>query len=119
MSLGGGRASHSVLAALMPIHVFMRDALTGEESEPLLDPTYALHRVLPDKIDSEFPLLSRIDWYDEVEFTSSEVSGLLDEVDLLMKRVIGPDDLSYVKELRALMESCRAKPRCRLTFYGD
>ncbi len=54
----------------MPIQAVMRDALTGKESEPLLDPTNALHRVLPAETDSEFPLLSRTDQYGNVEFTS-------------------------------------------------
>jgi len=102
----------------MPIKVVMRDALTGIESEPLLDPTNALHRVLPEAADSEFPLLGRIDWYANVDFTSDEVSGLLDEVDLLLRRITDPD-LPYVKELRDFIQSCRTKPRCRLTFYGD
>jgi hypothetical protein len=59
----------------LPIKVGMRDALTGEESAALLDSTNALHRVLPAETDSDLPLLGRIDWYADVQFTSNEVGG--------------------------------------------
>jgi hypothetical protein len=75
--------------------------------------------VLPAETDSELPLLSRIDWYADVQFTSNEVAGLLDELDTLMTREIAPVDRPYVKELRAFVSHCATKPRCRLTFYGD
>lgn len=103
----------------MPIKARMADTLTGQESAPLLDPTNALHRVLPEEPDPALPLISRIDWYDTVEFTPGDIPGLLGEIDMLMGRVNVESDLRYLKELRGFVESCRANPRCLLRFIGD
>lgn len=78
-----------------------------------------MHRVLPAPDNGRFTLLGQIDRYDTTEFRSVEMADLVVELDRVLERTAATDDRAYLTKLRALAETCRARPRCRPRLVGD
>jgi len=102
----------------VPIDIELQSSL-GAVIETLDDSEDVLHRTLPYYDDATFRLLSKVDWYGETEFQASQMSLLLEELNRIMPKAIGPEQVTFLKRLQDIAVRCAATPGCKLKFTGD
>lgn len=96
--------------------------LETEKGEPLgtvVDPTNALHRVLPAVGDPEYQCLSRIDWYGDTIFNYLQAPQLLVELETLDSKTCDSETEQVLEGIRKLVERLRKERHIYLKFYGD
>jgi hypothetical protein len=75
-------------------------------------------RVLPEG-DAAFPLLGRVDPYDDTEFPQSAMPELISDIDRLLPTAQeGPEQRGLLR-LRAMAERCAHTADGSLVFIGD
>jgi Tfp pilus assembly protein PilN len=102
----------------VPIAVKLQNA-EGAVLETLLDPGAVLNRRLPNYDDPTFRLLTRIDWYGDVEFEAPEMALLLEELQRIAPTDGSASESDYLQSLKQIATRCGSMPGCRLRFIGD
>jgi hypothetical protein len=102
----------------MPIEVELQGQ-KGEVIETLPDFQDVLRRTLPTYDDSSFQLLSKINWYGDMEFESGQMTAFLTELERIFPKATSTHELEYLDQLKRIATRCAATPGCSLKFFGD
>jgi hypothetical protein len=102
----------------VPIQIELHSA-EGAVIEALDDADDVLHRTLPYYDDATFSLLRHIDWYGDTEFRTPQMSVLLEELDRVMPKAAGPEQVAFMRKLRQIAARCASMPGSTLKFFGD
>ena len=102
----------------MPIQIELQSP-EGATIETLDDADDVLHRTLPYYDDATFSLLRKVDWYGDTEFQASQMSVLLEELDRVMPKAVGPEQVAFMQKLKQIAATCASMPGSTLKFFGD
>jgi hypothetical protein len=102
----------------VPIQIELQNT-DGAVIETLDDAEDVLHRTLPYYDDATFRLLNKIDWYGDTEFPTPQMSVLLEELDRVMPKAAGPEQVAFMGKLKQIAARCASMPGSRLKFFGD
>jgi len=110
----------------MPINVILQTIDGTLHLSSLVDAGGGLNRCLPfGGLDADqstlhsFPLLQHVDAYCDVLFTQSQMSQLLEELDLLMNRTSDQESRRLLEKVRELAVQCRDSNHLDIRFVGD
>jgi hypothetical protein len=101
----------------MPIKVILQ-TVDGNRQDEVLDPNYSLAEIWPVG-DSTFPLLQYVDPYGNSIFNRQQMYQIVEELDVLLRRVLTDEQREILLRVRALAAKCKDRPHLLLRFRGD
>jgi hypothetical protein len=89
----------------------------GKVLRQLIDTDDVLTGVLPPVDDPDFPYLSRIDPYDDTQFTPLQMRALVPELRRLRELTLSPPE--FLELVEELAKECMDGTHVKLLFVGD
>jgi len=101
----------------MPIKVILQ-TVDGNRQDEVLDANCALAKIWPVR-DSTFPLLQYVDPYGNSIFNRQQMHQVVEELDVLLSRVLTDEQKEILLRVRGLAAKCKDRPHLFLRFRGD